>query len=233
MSISETFRYDGNVQVDTSNFRKHTSDNPIQRRLIDRFHQRITGIVTGYAPSTLLDAGCGEGFVADIFQTAMPAAQITGFDVLEDSVALASLRNPRGTFAVGDIYNIDFPDNVVRCRLLLRSARTPARAGPRPEGNGPRGVEGGRPQRSPRAILLPGKCRSWQEPRPDAEGLRSGPSQFLVASSVRRLRLDRAQPRTGHRIDAMDDPRRLAKGPVTGPRSCQRGTLGTSGEERA
>jgi SAM-dependent methyltransferase len=131
MSISETFRYDGNVQVDTSNFRKHTSDNPVQRRLIDRFHKRITDIVAGYAPTTLLDAGCGEGFVADIFQTAMPAARITGFDVLEDSVALASLRNPRGTFAVGDIYNIGFPDNsfdVVYCFEVLEHLHEPDRA---------------------------------------------------------------------------------------------------------
>src|SRR5690606_29508295 len=110
MSISETFRYEGDIQVDTSNFRKHTSDNHVQRKLIDRFHERITAIVSGYQPETLLDAGCGEGFVADILQTAMPTVHITGFDVLEDSVALARLRNPRGTFATGDIYNIAFPD---------------------------------------------------------------------------------------------------------------------------
>ena len=52
----------------------------------------------------MLDAGCGEGFVADILQTALPTAQITGFDVLEDSVKLAQRRNPRGTFSTGDIY---------------------------------------------------------------------------------------------------------------------------------
>ncbi len=131
MSISETYQYEGSLQVDTSNFRKHTSENPIQRRLIDRFHQRITAIVSGYHPSTLLDAGCGEGFVADIFQTAMPEVQITGFDVLADSVALASLRNPRGSFAVGDIYNIGFPDStfdVVYCFEVLEHLHEPDRA---------------------------------------------------------------------------------------------------------
>lgn len=111
MSISETFRYEPAVNVDTSNYRKHTSDNPIQRALIDRFHQKITGIVTDLHPQTLLDAGCGEGFVAEIFLTAMPSLQITGFDMLEDSVKLAQVRNPRGTFQVGDIYNTGFEDN--------------------------------------------------------------------------------------------------------------------------
>jgi len=131
VSISETFRYDGGVMVDTSNYRKHTSDNPVQRKLIDRFHAKITGIVTSLEPATLLDAGCGEGFVADIFQKAMPQARITGFDVLQDSVKLAQLRNPRGSFAVGDIYNIDHPDDafdVVYCFEVLEHLHEPDRA---------------------------------------------------------------------------------------------------------
>ncbi len=111
MSISETFKYEPTVKVDTSNYRKHMSENPIQRRLIDRFHAKVTEIVTDLRPRTLLDAGCGEGFVAEIFLAAMPELQITGFDVLEDSVKLASMRNPRVTFSMGDIYNIDHPDN--------------------------------------------------------------------------------------------------------------------------
>jgi SAM-dependent methyltransferase len=131
MSISETFRYEGGVTVDTSNFRKHTSDNPVQRRLIDRFHEKITGIVSELKPATLLDAGCGEGFVADIFLKEMPEAQITGFDVLEDSVKQARLRNPRASFAIGDIYNVDAPDDtydVVYCFEVLEHLHEPDRA---------------------------------------------------------------------------------------------------------
>jgi SAM-dependent methyltransferase len=111
MSISETFRYEPATQVDTSNYRKHTSENPIQRALIDRFHTKITSVVKDLEPETLLDAGCGEGFVAEIFLREMPALQITGFDVLDDSVKLAQLRNPRGTFSTGSIYDIQQPDN--------------------------------------------------------------------------------------------------------------------------
>lgn len=111
MSISETFKYEPSVQVDTSNYRKHTSDNPIQRRLIGRFHDKIEGIITDLHPQTLLDAGCGEGFVAEFLLSAMPELQITGFDVLEDSVKLAAMRNPRAHFTAGDIYNIDQEDD--------------------------------------------------------------------------------------------------------------------------
>lgn len=131
MSISETFKYTGGNLVDTSNFRKHTSSNPVQRRLIDRFHGKITGIVTDLAPATMLDAGCGEGFVADIFQTAMPSVEITGFDVLPDSVELASKRNPRGSFTVGDIYATGYDDaafDVVYCFEVLEHLHEPDRA---------------------------------------------------------------------------------------------------------
>ncbi len=111
MSISETFRYEPAVDVDTSNYRKHMSDNPIQRKLIDRFHEKIEGIITDLRPRTLLDAGCGEGFVAEILLQALPELQVTGFDVLEESVKLASMRNPRANFSVGDIYNIEQEDD--------------------------------------------------------------------------------------------------------------------------
>jgi SAM-dependent methyltransferase len=131
LSISETYRYEGRVNVDTSNYRKHTSDNPFQRKLIDRFHARIIRIVTDLQPETLLDAGCGEGFVADALLKAMPWAKITGFDVLQESVKLAQLRNPRATFSLGDIYNIEHEDNsfdVVYCLEVLEHLQEPDRA---------------------------------------------------------------------------------------------------------
>lgn len=111
MSISETFRYEPKGSVDTSNYRKHTSSSAIQRALIDRFHTKIAGVVKGLQPDTLLDCGCGEGFVSEIFLSEMPALQITGFDVLPDSVDLAQRRNPRANFSVGSIYDIEQPDN--------------------------------------------------------------------------------------------------------------------------
>ncbi|HYH13471.1 MAG TPA: class I SAM-dependent methyltransferase, partial [Thermomicrobiales bacterium] len=104
MSISETYLYKPPATVETSNFAKHTNPNPIQKRLIDRFHEKITKIVAAQQPETVLDAGCGEGFTAEIFLSAMPALKLTGFDPHEPSVELARMRNPRAEFLVGDIY---------------------------------------------------------------------------------------------------------------------------------
>lgn len=111
MSISETFRYEPQSSVDTSNFRKHTSSSKLQRALIDRFHEKIAGIIGNLEPTSLLDCGCGEGFVSEILLTELPALQITGFDVLPESVKLAQLRNPRANFSTGSIYEIDQEDN--------------------------------------------------------------------------------------------------------------------------
>lgn len=122
MSVSETYYYKHDTNLDTSNYRKHTSGNPLQRRLIDRFHAKLTAIVTDLQPETVLDAGCGEGFVAESFLRAMPAVAITGFDPYEPSVNAAQMRNPRGTFQVADIYAIPFDDNafdVVCCFEVL------------------------------------------------------------------------------------------------------------------
>lgn len=117
--------------IETSNFKKHTSSNRLQRALIDRFHRTITGIVTSLQPATLLDAGCGEGFVAEIFLRAMPGLQLTGFDPLPGAVELARRRNPGATFDVGSIYEIPHPDDsfgVVCCFEVMEHLHQPDKA---------------------------------------------------------------------------------------------------------
>lgn len=131
MSISETYLYKPPATVETSNFAKHTNPNPIQRRLIDRFHEKITRIVQAQHPQTVLDAGCGEGFTAEIFLRAMPTLSLTGFDPHEPSVELARMRNPRAEFLIGDIYSIPFEDksfDVVCCFEVLEHLHDAPRA---------------------------------------------------------------------------------------------------------
>lgn len=110
MTISEIYYYKHEPDIDTSNYRKHMSGNAVQRRLIDRFHARLAAVVRDQHPASVLDAGCGEGFVAETFLRAMPSISLTGFDPYEPSVKAARLRNPRGDFQVGDIYDIPFDD---------------------------------------------------------------------------------------------------------------------------
>lgn len=107
---------------DSSNQRKHTSQNPVQRLLIDRFHRLIGDRVVDLRPETFLDAGCGEGFVAAMLRTRLPELRLTGFDVDPAAVQVAARRDPRGRFLAASIFRLPFSDqafDVVGCFEVL------------------------------------------------------------------------------------------------------------------
>src|SRR5215203_4964320 len=70
----------------SSNYRKHTAANPLQRALIDRFHRKIVSEVLALSPESFLDAGCGEGFVARRLIDSAPDIDVTGCDVSEGAL---------------------------------------------------------------------------------------------------------------------------------------------------
>jgi 2-polyprenyl-3-methyl-5-hydroxy-6-metoxy-1,4-benzoquinol methylase len=113
---------------DTSNFQKHTHSNPVQRRLIDRFHHVLMGKIGELAPASFLDAGCGEGFVTEILIRQLPGIGVTGFDFNAPSVELARAKNPTATFHCASIYELPFKDgefDVVGCFEVLEHLHDP------------------------------------------------------------------------------------------------------------
>lgn len=117
--------------TDTSNYRKHTHANPMQRRLIDRFHRTVIGKIGGLAPESFLDAGCGEGFVAELLLRQMPGLALTGFDFNPSSVEHSREKNPSAAFISASIFDIPFPDrsfDVVGCFEVLEHQREPGPA---------------------------------------------------------------------------------------------------------
>jgi ubiquinone/menaquinone biosynthesis C-methylase UbiE len=106
----------------SSNYRKHTAANPLQRALIDRFHRKIVAEVAALSPQTFLDAGCGEGFVARQVIDAVPGIELTGCDVSDVALEIAADANPEGRFVVGSLTDLPFPDrsfDVVGCFEVL------------------------------------------------------------------------------------------------------------------
>lgn len=106
----------------SSNYRKHTAANPLQRALIDRFHQRIVGEIIALAPETFLDAGCGEGFVARRVLAALPGLALTGCDVSPGALEVAHEAIPGGRFVPGSVLELPFGDrefDVVGCFEVL------------------------------------------------------------------------------------------------------------------
>jgi SAM-dependent methyltransferase len=106
----------------SSNFRKHTTTNPLQRVLIRRFHRAIVAEIVALAPESFLDAGCGEGFVARRVLRAMPDLMLTGCDVSEGALAIAADTVPSARFVPGSVTDLPFPDDafdVVGCFEVL------------------------------------------------------------------------------------------------------------------
>jgi SAM-dependent methyltransferase len=116
---------------DTSNYIKHTNANPIQRKLIDRFNKVLLQKIEEINPKSFLDAGCGEGFVADLILQRVPDVQLTGFDFNPASVDMARQTNPTADFAVASIFEIPFGPksfDVTGCFEVLEHQTDPAGA---------------------------------------------------------------------------------------------------------
>lgn len=117
--------------LETSNYAKHSSTNPIQRKLIDRFHLVVLGKIGELGPQTFLDAGCGEGFVSSLLVERFPGLEVSAFDFNPSSVALAQDRNPRVDCRVASIYEVPWEDNsfdAVGCFEVLEHLHEPTRA---------------------------------------------------------------------------------------------------------
>lgn len=116
--------------LDTRNYAKHTSGNPVQRKLLDRFHEVVLGRIVGLNPSSFLDAGCGEGFVAQLLLERLPSLRLTGFDHNPDSVGMAQEKSPTATFQAASIYEVPFADrsfDVVGCFEVLEHMVDPVK----------------------------------------------------------------------------------------------------------
>ena len=106
----------------STNYRKHTAANPLQRALIDRFHRRVVAEVHALRPQTFLDAGCGEGFVSQQILAAIPDLALTGCDIFPAALQVAARNNPTATFRPGNILELPFADDafdVVGCFEVL------------------------------------------------------------------------------------------------------------------
>ena len=117
--------------LDTSNYIKHTHANPIQRKLIDRFHGVLLEKIAELEPASFLDAGCGEGFVADLITQRIPGVKLTGFDFNPASVALAQQMNPICNFVTASIFEIPFGPrefDLTGCFEVLEHQTDPAGA---------------------------------------------------------------------------------------------------------
>jgi len=85
------------------NLQKHESSNPVQRRLIDAFHQQAIRFIREVAPSSILEVGCGEGYVLAEVQRAGIDARLIGVDLSQAAIESARARVvPPAELHIGD-----------------------------------------------------------------------------------------------------------------------------------
>ncbi|HEU5328182.1 MAG TPA: class I SAM-dependent methyltransferase [Thermomicrobiales bacterium] len=115
----------------SSNYRKHTSGNPLQQALIGRFHKRLRLLIAGLDIQTVLDAGCGEGFVLRFLRASQPQLRLIGIDLDANAAALARRVAGDVPVGVGDLYHLPFRDNafdLVLSTEVLEHVDEPAQA---------------------------------------------------------------------------------------------------------
>jgi 2-polyprenyl-3-methyl-5-hydroxy-6-metoxy-1,4-benzoquinol methylase len=116
--------------VDSTNYEKFQTANPVVRRLIDRFYSRIMEAVEPLEFTSLLDAGCGEGETLARLGSALPPKTVA-VDVSPEAVEFTATRFPAVDVSRHSIDGLPFAENsfdLVLCLEVLEHVPDPAPA---------------------------------------------------------------------------------------------------------
>ena len=79
--------------------------------MVDRFLKDVYSLIRELAPKTILDIGCGEGFVDQYLLQNSPQWQICGVDISEKNLKLAKKRTPEIDTLHSDAYRLPFKND--------------------------------------------------------------------------------------------------------------------------
>lgn len=115
---------------ESTNYEKFQTRNPIVRRLIDRFYDRVAATIAPLGVASALDAGCGEGETLVRLAGLLPP-RVAAVDVSEEAVRFAAQRLPSVDVARHSIENLPFADDsfeLVVCLEVLEHLSEPEAA---------------------------------------------------------------------------------------------------------
>jgi SAM-dependent methyltransferase len=91
------------VSTRYGNKQKHESKNPVQRALIKRFKREAVRLARQIDASSMLDVGCGEGYMLETLAEGGVTASLRGVDLSAPAIEDASARlGARATVEVRD-----------------------------------------------------------------------------------------------------------------------------------
>lgn len=115
----------------TDNFKKHTSRNPLQKFLINNFYKNMIDVIKNLKISSILDAGCGEGFTLNKLYKNRIGKKLVGVDFLKTAIVLGRKIHPHLKLEQGTIYDLKFQNNsfdLVMATEVLEHLEDPKRA---------------------------------------------------------------------------------------------------------
>ncbi len=113
------------------NLHKYASPNRLYQWHLRQVKQTLLELVDRAEAQTVLDAGCGEGFVAGYLAEQRPSLSITGVDFSPDAIRYAQERWSSVRFRTGNVYKLPFSDrsfDLALCCEVLEHLEAPERA---------------------------------------------------------------------------------------------------------
>lgn len=109
-------------------FDKYGSRNPLYRRAVKGYFQRLEALLRKAPARRLLEVGCGEGFVSGWLKARINAEQVCGADLSAPMLGDARRQYPGVLFAVANAYSLPFADgsfDLVLCLEMLEHLDRP------------------------------------------------------------------------------------------------------------
>ena len=106
------------AEVETTNFEKFQTGNPVVRRMFDNFFRTVGQVVEPLAAKTVLDAGCGEGETLERLAGLLPEHPV-GIDLNPESVEYARERLPGAKISEGNLLDLPFGESEFDLVLCL------------------------------------------------------------------------------------------------------------------
>ncbi len=113
----------------SANEQKYTRNSRIAQWHLDSVLRAIYELLSTTGAKSILDAGCGEGFVTGFIASRDPTLSLTGMDLNQAAIDYATRRFGKlARFQTGSVYRLPFSDNsfdLVLCSEVLEHLRDP------------------------------------------------------------------------------------------------------------
>lgn len=112
---------------------KYHSNNPIVRFMMSGFYGAMDNLLQGISPGTILDVGCGEGFLTERYKkiASPPGSLVTGADLSVEIVKSGKEEFTQLPFLAASVYELPFAENefdLVMVNELLEHVDNPEKA---------------------------------------------------------------------------------------------------------